>query len=241
LSDLHDLGPRKLTPAREDRFRQSESQPERRGDFRPTADGAGGGATATTRSRFLSIDGTKVEDTKADAKPAGFARIRCRSARRAILRVCRQMGGGGAGDIDTNQRRRPGQARHRVSSITLDVGQSVEGHGVSRPTANYTVAVSAPERLSKPPPSNPFYNANGLVVVFHIDGTTSLTRVGDAKVGGWNQGVAWSRGRQDPACPEHMVENALSIISFDWQEPERSPARSRVNGRNRKVCIPPNR
>jgi DNA-binding beta-propeller fold protein YncE len=76
---------------------------------------------------------------------------------------------------------------------------------------NY-VAVSA-QNGSNRPPSNPFYNANGLVVVFHIDGTT-LTRVGDAKVGGWNQGVAWSRDGKT-LLAQNMVENALSIISFD--------------------------
>jgi DNA-binding beta-propeller fold protein YncE len=155
----------------------------------------------------LSIDGTKVEDTKR-MLTGGVRPYSVQISPKGDIAVVGN-GGGGAGDIDTiSVVDLTGKAPRVVH--TLDVGQSVEGVAFSA-DGNY-VAVSA-QNGSNRPPSNPFYNANGLVVVFHIDGTT-LTRVGDAKVGGWNQGVAWSRDGKT-LLAQNMVENALSIISFD--------------------------
>ena len=61
--------------------------------------------------------------------------------------------------------------------------------------------------------SHPFYNDNGLVVVFSVNGT-SLTKVAEARVGKWNQGVVWSRDGKT-LLAQNMAANALSILSFD--------------------------
>jgi hypothetical protein len=61
--------------------------------------------------------------------------------------------------------------------------------------------------------SHPFYNDNGLVVVFSVNGT-SLTKVAEARVGKWNQGVVWSRDGKT-LLAQSMAENSLSILSFD--------------------------
>ncbi len=96
--------------------------------------------------------------------------------------------GGNTGDIDTiNVIELKGKAPRIVR--TLDVGQIVEGLAFSN-DGNY-VALTAQDGSGRAP-GHPFYNDNGLVVVFSVNGT-NLTKVGEAKVGKWNQGVVWSR------------------------------------------------
>jgi DNA-binding beta-propeller fold protein YncE len=43
---------------------------------------------------------------------------------------------------------------------------------------------------------------------------TNLTKVAEARVGKWNQGVVWSRDGKT-LLAQNMAENALSILSFD--------------------------
>jgi DNA-binding beta-propeller fold protein YncE len=62
-------------------------------------------------------------------------------------------------------------------------------------------------------PDYPFYNDHSLVVVFRVKGAT-LTKVGEAKIGKWSQGVAWSRDGK-MLLARNMVENSLSVLSFD--------------------------
>src|SRR5262249_43893809 len=117
--------------------------------------------------------------------------------------------GGNAGDIDTiNVIDLKGKAPRIVR--TLDVGQIVEDLAFSN-DGNY-VAVTAQDGSARPP-SHPFYNDNGLVVVFSVNGT-NLTKVAEARVGKWNQGVVWS-GDGKTLLAQNMAENALSILSFD--------------------------
>ena len=62
-------------------------------------------------------------------------------------------------------------------------------------------------------PNHPFYNDHGLLVVFGVNGT-NLTKVAEAKIGKWNQGVVWSRDGKT-LLAQNMVENSLSVLSFD--------------------------
>ena len=62
-------------------------------------------------------------------------------------------------------------------------------------------------------PNHPFYNDHGLLVVFGVNGT-NLTKVAEAKIGKWNQGVVWSRDGKI-LLAQNMVENSLSVLSFD--------------------------
>jgi DNA-binding beta-propeller fold protein YncE len=52
--------------------------------------------------------------------------------------------------------------------------------------------------------------------VFRADGT-SLTKVAEAKIGKWNQGAAWSRDGKT-LLAQNMVENSLSVLSFDGKQ-----------------------
>jgi DNA-binding beta-propeller fold protein YncE len=76
---------------------------------------------------------------------------------------------------------------------------------------NY-VALTAQDGSARAP-NHPFYNDNGLLVVFGVNGT-DLTKVGEAKIGKWNQGVVWSRDGKT-LLAQNMVENSLSVVSFD--------------------------
>jgi hypothetical protein len=43
---------------------------------------------------------------------------------------------------------------------------------------------------------------------------TNLTKVAEAKIGRWGQGVVWSRDGKT-LLAQSMVDNALSVLSFD--------------------------
>jgi DNA-binding beta-propeller fold protein YncE len=156
---------------------------------------------------ILSIDGNKVEDTKR-MLTGGFRPYAIQVSPKGDVAVVVNQGGN-AGDIDTiNVIDLKGKAPRIVR--TLDVGQIVEDLAFSN-DGNY-VAVTAQDGSARAP-SHPFYNDNGLVVVFSVNGT-DLTKVAEARVGKWNQGVVWSRDGKT-LLAQNMAENALSILSFD--------------------------
>ena len=45
----------------------------------------------------------------------------------------------------------------------------------------------------------------------------TLSKVAEAKVGRWSQGVAWSRNGRT-LLAQNMVENSLSVLSFDGRK-----------------------
>ena len=156
---------------------------------------------------ILSVDGNKVEDTKR-MLTGGFRPYAIQVSPKGDVAVVVNQGGN-AGDIDTiNVIDLKGKAPRIVH--TLDVGQIVEDVAFSN-DGNY-VAVTAQDGSNRAP-SHPFYNDNGLVVVFSVNGT-NLTKVAEARVGKWNQGVVWSRDGKT-LLAQSMAENALSILSFD--------------------------
>jgi DNA-binding beta-propeller fold protein YncE len=62
-------------------------------------------------------------------------------------------------------------------------------------------------------PNHPFYNDHSLVVVFSVKGT-NLTKVGEAKIGKWSQGVVWSRNGKT-LLAQNMGDNSLTVVNFD--------------------------
>ena len=93
---------------------------------------------------------------------------------------------------------------------TIDVGQIVEGVAFSD-DGNF-VAVTAQDGSNRAP-NHPFYNEAGLAVVFAVN-ETELTRVPEARIGKWNQGIAWSSDRKT-LLAQNMVEKSLSVLAFD--------------------------
>jgi DNA-binding beta-propeller fold protein YncE len=156
---------------------------------------------------ILSIDGTKVEDTKR-LLTGGFRPYAIQVSPKGDIAVVGNQGGN-AGDIDTiNVIDLKGTAPRIVR--TLDVGQIVEGLAFS--TDGNHVALTA-QNGSARASNHPFYNDHSLVVIFSVNGT-ELTRVAEAKVGKWSQGVAWSRDGKT-LLEQNMAENSISVLSFD--------------------------
>ena len=159
------------------------------------------------RISILTVDGTKVEDSKkmltggVRPYPIGI------SSKGDVAVVGNQ--GGGAGDIDTiNVIDLKGKAPRVVH--TIDVGQALEGVAFSDDGSH--VAVTAQDGSNRPP-SHPFHNQNGLLVVYKVDGTT-LTKAAELRVGKWNQGVAWSRDGKT-LLTQSMAEQSIAVVAFD--------------------------
>jgi DNA-binding beta-propeller fold protein YncE len=96
---------------------------------------------------------------------------------------------------------------------TVTVGQTPEGAKMS-PDGRY-VAVTAMNGSNKPK-NSPFFNDNGLAVVFAVDGK-KLSKVAEAKVGHWCQGAAWSKDGRT-LLVQCMVEKEIQLLSFDGKE-----------------------
>jgi DNA-binding beta-propeller fold protein YncE len=155
----------------------------------------------------LSVDGDKVEDTKR-VMTGGFQPYAIQVSPKGDVAVFGNQGGD-TGDIDTiNVIDLTGKAPRIVHA--LDVGQIVEGLAFSN-DGNY-VALTAQDGSARAP-THPFYNDNSLLVVFSVNGS-NLSKVAEAKIGKWSQGVAWSRDGKT-LLAQSMVDNALSVLSFD--------------------------
>jgi len=155
----------------------------------------------------LTIDGNKVEDTK-QVMTGGFRPYAIQISPKGDIAVVGNQGGN-TGDVDTiNVIDLKGKAPRIVH--TLDVGQIVEGLAFSN-DGNY-VALTAQDGSARAA-NHPFFNEGGLVVVFSVNGTT-LTKVAEARIGKWNQGVVWSRDGKT-LLAQNMVERSLSVLSFD--------------------------
>jgi len=159
---------------------------------------------------ILSVEGNKVEDTKR-VMTGGFQPYAIQVSSKGDVAIVGNQGGN-TGDIDTiNVIDLKGKIPRIVH--TLDVGQIVEGLGISK-DGNY-VALTAQDGSARPP-DHPFYNANSLVAVFEINGT-NLTKVAEAKIGKWSQGVAWSRDGKT-LLAQSMFDKSLSVLSFDGKQ-----------------------
>src|SRR6185436_20988806 len=135
---------------------------------------------------ILAIDGTKVEDTK-KTLTGGFRPYALQVSPKGDIAVVVNQGGG-SGDVDTvNVIDLKGKAPRIVH--TIDVGQIVEAVAFSDDGG--FVAVTAQDGSNRPP-NHPFYNEASLAAVFGVNGTT-LTKVAEARIGKWSQGIAWSR------------------------------------------------
>jgi DNA-binding beta-propeller fold protein YncE len=155
----------------------------------------------------LSVEGDKVEDTKR-VMTGGFQPYAIQVSPKGDVAVVGNQGGN-TGDIDTiNVIDLKGKVPRIIQ--TLDVGQIVEGLAFSN-DGNY-LALTAQDGSARAP-NHPFYNDNGLLVVFSANGT-NFAKAAEAKIGKWSQGVVWSRDGKT-LLVQSMVENSLSILSFD--------------------------
>jgi DNA-binding beta-propeller fold protein YncE len=158
----------------------------------------------------LSIDGTKVEYTKRDMS-AGLRPYGIDVTPKGDVAVVANIGVGG-GDADTISVIDVAAKPARVVG-TITVGQTPEGIKIS-PDGNY-VAVTVMNGSNKPK-NSPFFNDNGLVRVYRLEGT-KLSHVADAKVGHWCQGALFSKDGRT-LLVQCMVEKEIQVLSFDGKE-----------------------
>jgi len=159
------------------------------------------------RISVLAVNGAQVEDTKA-YMVAGIRPYSISVSPKGDLAVLTNQGGG-QGDTDIisviDLKQNP---PHIVESHS--VGQIPEGVTFS-PDGSY-VAVMIQNGSNKPK-THPSYNDHSVVMVYRVEGG-KLTLAVEAKVGGWGQGVVWSRDGKT-LLAQSMLDKALDVLSFD--------------------------
>ena len=156
---------------------------------------------------ILSVDGNKVEDTKAFIL-GGYRPYSLDISSKGDIGVTGHMGGG--------------QGESNVVSVidlknkplrivdNINVGQTPEAVVLSGDGAFLAVNVV---NGSNRPKAHPAFNDFGLLKVYSVKGT-KLTQVAEAKTGHWCQGIAWSRNNKTVAI-QCMVEKNLQLFSFN--------------------------
>ncbi len=158
------------------------------------------------RISVLSIDGAKVEYTKRDMnaglRPYGID-IAASGAFAAVANI-----GRGQGDLDTVSLVDLKANPPRVVE-TITVGQTPEGIKVSPDSSLIAVVVMNGSNKAK---ESPFFNDHGKLVLLRVTGTT-LAKAGEAPIGHWSQGVAFSADGRT-ILVGNMVEKDLWV--FEW-------------------------
>jgi len=159
------------------------------------------------RISVLSVNGTKIEDTK-QFMVGGIRPYAIDISSKGDVAVLVNQGGG-VGDIDTINVIDLKMSPPRIVD-TISVGQIPEGVAISPDGSHVAVTI---QNGSQRPRSHQAFNDFGMVKVFRINGT-KLTLVAEAKVGHWGQGVAWSRDGKT-VLAQSMIEKELEVLSFD--------------------------
>lgn len=117
--------------------------------------------------------------------------------------------GRGDGDIDSVSLIDLTQEPFRTVQ-TLDVGRSPEGLRFS--PDGTILAVGAQNGTTKAP-DNPLYNRDGRLILLALqDGR--LHQVAEAPIGGWSQGIAFSRDGRT-LLVQNMVQRTISVFNWD--------------------------
>ena len=170
----------------------------------------------------LAIDGAKVEYTKRDLtvgmRPYGAA-ISADGTVAVVANI-----GRGTGDNDTvsviDMTVKP------VRTVeTITVGQTPEGINLSSDGKLCAVIVM---NGSNKPKDSPFYNDNGKVLVYRVE-QKKLTKLAEAPIGHWSQGVAFTPDNQY-VLVQNMVEKDIMIFKLDGGKLEDTGQRLKMKG-----------
>ena len=162
------------------------------------------------RISVLTVDGTKVEDSKA-YMVAGIRPYSISISPKGDVAVLTNQGGGqGDTDIITviDLKKNPPRI---VDS--LSVGQIPEAAAFSPDGSHVAVTI---QNGSQRPKTHQAYNDGGVLMVYRVDGT-KLTLAAQAKVGGWTQGVVWSKDGK-ALLSQSMLTKAIDVVSFDGKQ-----------------------
>ena len=155
---------------------------------------------------ILSIDGTKVEDTK-KFMVGGYRPYSIEVSPKGDVAVFGNQGGG-QGDADVINVVDLKANPPRVVD-TISVGQTPEGVGMSQDGSLVAVVI---QNGTNKPKSHPAFNSFGLLKVFSVKGT-KLTLIGEAKTGSWCQGAVFSKDNKTVAV-QCMVEKDLELFKI---------------------------
>jgi len=174
------------------------------------------------RISVLSIDGTRVEYTKRDIS-AGLRPYGIDIAGSGAFAAVANIGRGG-GDADTVSIIDLKAQPPRVTS-TITVGQTPEGIKVS-PDGSMVAAVVM--NGSNKPKDSPFYHDAGKLVLLRVSGN-DLAHVGEAPIGHWSQGAAFSPDGKR-IFVGNMVEKDIQVLSLDGTTLKDTGVRIAVKG-----------
>jgi YVTN family beta-propeller protein len=170
----------------------------------------------------LSIDGTKVEYTKRDLS-AGLRPYGIDISADGSIAVVANIGRGN-GDNDTvsviDLRANPIRV---VETVT--VGQTPEGIMLSPDGKLCAVQVM---NGSNKPRESPFYNANGKLLLYRVEGTR-LVPAAAAWIGRWSQGIAFSADSRT-ILVQNMVEKDIQVLRWDGTNLQDTGQRIKTNG-----------
>jgi DNA-binding beta-propeller fold protein YncE len=159
------------------------------------------------RISVLAIDGEKVTYTKRDLY-AGLRPYGIDISAKGDIAVVANIGLG-AGDHDTiSVIDLKAKVPHVVETVT--VGQTPEGIILSPDGSMVGVVVVNGSNKAE---SSPFFNANGKLVLFKVDGT-KLTKHAEAPIGRWSQGVVFSNDGKT-VMVQNMVESNLQAFKIE--------------------------
>ncbi|HUM17528.1 MAG TPA: YncE family protein [Candidatus Nitrosotalea sp.] len=171
---------------------------------------------------ILSIDGGKVEYTKRDLS-AGLRPYGLDVSADGSVAVVANIGRGN-GDNDTvsviDLRANPIRV---VETVT--VGQTPEGIMLSPDGKLCAVQVM---NGSNKPRESPFYNANGKLLLYRVEGTR-LVPVAAAWIGHWAQGIAFSADSRT-ILVQNMVEKDIQVFRWDGTNLQDTGQRIKTNG-----------
>lgn len=152
----------------------------------------------------IKIDGSKVELTKRDFA-AGLRPYGIDVAGQGDVAVVANIGPG-TGDSDTISVIDLKGTPARVVN-TMPVGQTPEGIKISPDGKMVAVGIM---NGSNKAPNSPFFSDTGRLILFARSGT-QLSRIAEAPVGRWCQGIVWSRNSRRVAV-QCMVEEEIQVF-----------------------------
>ncbi len=171
---------------------------------------------------ILTVDGTKVEYSKRDLS-AGMRPYGLDVSADGSIAVVANIGRG-QGDNDTVSIIDLQAQPVRVVE-TVVVGQTPEGIALSPDGKLCAVVVM---NGSNKPRESPFYNANGKLLLYRVDGT-KLVPAAAAWIGRWSQGIAFSADSRT-ILVQNMADRDIQVLRWDGSNLQDTGQRIKTNG-----------
>jgi len=172
----------------------------------------------------LSIDGTRVEYAKRDMA-AGVRPIVLDIASSGAFAVVGTLAGAATGDHDSVSLIDLTAKPPRVVDTIGVLGATAEGLKISPDSSMVAVVVHNGSNRAK---ESPFYNDAGKLVMIRVAGRT-LTRVAEAPIGRWPQGVAFTADGRT-ILVGNMIEKEYWVFQWDGSALRDTGQRIKMNG-----------